>query len=388
MNDREQRKLPLVNVQQIDSRTNYIFLIDKSESMFPVWREVQEAVDRLLLDADLIPSEAQLGLLTTGKDRHQANIDVPLGMEQPRTRISETFRKMQVAGATPLAYTIRQIPKMTKSKDEDNYVFLITDGVDTFGENPCDAAKEAMALRKVHFLPITISSQKSDMLDCLAKVSSLPKPLEAEPGKIYQALESIALGILHVKGQIQLPPLKPGACLPCIKSENTKETTEVSEPSYSPAKQNLLELSAVSKTLWQQCLGISAETHDSESHIARNEREEISGLLMSMNTTIVSLERKSKDASFVLDALGPKQVDIAETNYKDRWLKQAKKSLIDVRNSWILTKNQIDESRELNQDNSALTSLRMSIQQLNEAIDKVLWSDPVDWMKENNVQRK
>lgn len=165
------------NVAQAES--NLLFILDSSGSM---WGQVdgvakittaKTALNRLMGD---LPPNTKAGLMVYGHREKGWCEDVellaPLGRAQSGAT-ANALNSISPKGKTPIAYSLGQSKFAFEgtSKDANNNVVLISDGIETCGGDPCAVAAELASQNvnvKVHVVGFDIPDEDRKQLECIA----------------------------------------------------------------------------------------------------------------------------------------------------------------------------------------------------------------------------
>jgi hypothetical protein len=105
--------------------------------------KIVQGKDALRQFVKLLPEEISVGLRTF-RFCERSDLEVPI---QPVSEgdILATLERLETGGTTPLAYTLRQIPKDLEGIEGPIVIVFVTDGLETCDEDPIAAASELAA---------------------------------------------------------------------------------------------------------------------------------------------------------------------------------------------------------------------------------------------------
>lgn len=192
--------------------TNLLFILDSSGSM---WGRVdgqtkiktaKEALSKLISD---LPEDANMGLMVYGHRRKRDCKDVatvmPIGSANEEA-VTEALKKVEPLGRTPLAYALGQSAAEFSGREKDNnYVVLISDGIESCHGDPCAAAAKLAAANinvKVHVVGFDVAAKDRAQLQCIADKGG---------GKFFAAdsTKGFRKAIEEVTKVVKAPPLPP-----------------------------------------------------------------------------------------------------------------------------------------------------------------------------------
>lgn len=154
------------------------FILDGSGSM---WGEMGDQtkieVAKNVLEtavADL-PGDIRLGFAAYGHRREKDCTDVEI-LLQPgsgdREALVEMARALVPRGMTPIARSCREVGELLRGRESETTVVLVSDGVETCDENPCEVVSEMRAegIRFVmHVVGFGLEEGEEAQLECIAK---------------------------------------------------------------------------------------------------------------------------------------------------------------------------------------------------------------------------
>ena len=158
---------------------NMLFILDGSNSMWgqvdgvPKIETAKNVLGNLLRD---LPEGTRAGFMAYGHTTDGTCKDVQLisgiGTEPPAA-LAEKIRAITPRGKTPIAYALRESEAaFAEHVDEQNYVVLISDGVETCLGDPCAAAADLANKGynvKVHVVGFDVSAEERKQLECIAE---------------------------------------------------------------------------------------------------------------------------------------------------------------------------------------------------------------------------
>jgi hypothetical protein len=159
--------------------TNVLFILDGSGSM---WGQVEgvpkitiakKAMTALLKD---LPRDTKIGLMAYGHRTEGDCKDVELlagiGAHDPN-RLAARLAPIMPMGKTPLAYSLEQsLPYFSPFKGQNNFVILVSDGIETCGGDPAKAAGKLAAANiglKVHVVGFDVKGAERQQLEGIAQ---------------------------------------------------------------------------------------------------------------------------------------------------------------------------------------------------------------------------
>jgi len=192
--------------------SNVLFILDGSNSMWgqvdgaPKIFTAKKVLVSLLKD---LPEGTNVGIMVYGH-RSEGNcrdveLLVPIGPNDP-SKLAKRIETIQPKGKTPLTYSLEQsLPLFASLKGQNNYVVLVSDGKETCGGDPCQAAKKLAAAGvglKIHVVGFDVSDEERKQLECIAKEGK---------GRYFNAknTEGFKKAFAQVKKEVAAPPPLP-----------------------------------------------------------------------------------------------------------------------------------------------------------------------------------
>ena len=159
--------------------SNVLFILDASNSMWgrvdgiPKIETAKRVLVSLLRD---LPTDTNIGIMAYGhrseQDCRDVELLVPIGPNNPDL-LAKRIQTIQPRGKTPLTYSLNQsLPLFASLKGQNNNVILVSDGIETCGGDPCQAAKKLSTAGvglKVHVVSFDVSDEERKQLECIAK---------------------------------------------------------------------------------------------------------------------------------------------------------------------------------------------------------------------------
>ncbi len=158
---------------------NVLFILDGSNSMWGQVDGTSKITTAKAVLVDLLkslPGGTNVGIMAYGH-RWEGNCKdvellVPIGPNNPG-ELARRIGTIQPKGKTPLTYALDQsLPLFASLKGQNNYVVLVSDGKETCGGDPCQAAKKLAAAGvgvKIHVVGFDVSAAEKGQLECIAK---------------------------------------------------------------------------------------------------------------------------------------------------------------------------------------------------------------------------
>ena len=158
--------------------SNILFILDGSNSM---WGKVegeakiktaQKVMGKLLAD---LPKDTGVGFMAYGHRKEKACDDIevlsPIAKGNAQA-LAAKIDALQPKGKTPIAGALKKsLAILSKHKGDDNYVVLVSDGVETCGGDPCAAAKalaDAGIHARVHVVGFAVGESERKALSCIS----------------------------------------------------------------------------------------------------------------------------------------------------------------------------------------------------------------------------
>ncbi|MFA5119962.1 VWA domain-containing protein [Zavarzinia sp.] len=223
-----------------DSQGRAILVLDASGSMWAQidgrskWDIAKDAVARLMAGWD---SKIALGLTVYGHRTKGACDDiedvVPVGPVDA-AHIRDLIAKLSPKGKTPIAASLRRAAEELKYAEEKATVILVSDGMETCGEDPCAVAKELEAAGvgfTAHVVGFDIRDQATrDQLQCIADATGGKFVQAGDAGSLQSALTTVAAaaGSAPAAAPPAPPPSPPPA--PAVRARTSFKAV------YAPGK--------------------------------------------------------------------------------------------------------------------------------------------------------
>ncbi|MBK8037289.1 MAG: VWA domain-containing protein [Verrucomicrobiaceae bacterium] len=211
------------------NREKAILILDASGSM---WGEVDK---RAKIDVakqvviDLVSSwnyKIDLGLMVYGHRSKSDCADIEL-MIPPGPVDASVFRQKVGAilprGKTPLTRSVIQAAELLRYSEEKATVILVTDGIETCGEDPCAAAEALEAAGvdfKAHVIGFALKPAEQATIDCLARKTGGLSLTAKNAAELKNALAAVAKAT--VESTPPPPPLPPPPPPPPPPSDGKK----------------------------------------------------------------------------------------------------------------------------------------------------------------------
>ncbi|MCP3874135.1 MAG: VWA domain-containing protein, partial [Desulfobacteraceae bacterium] len=158
--------------------TNILFILDSSNSM---WGQVDKiakiATAKKVLKALVsdLPEGTNVGLMAYGHNKERDCTDVsilsPIRKNNP-DNLSVMIDAIQPKGKTPLTYALDQsLSAFSSLKGQNNYIVLISDGMETCGGDPCTASAKLVAAGinvRVNVVGFDVEKAERMQLECIA----------------------------------------------------------------------------------------------------------------------------------------------------------------------------------------------------------------------------
>ncbi|MEW6387067.1 MAG: VWA domain-containing protein [Thermodesulfobacteriota bacterium] len=159
--------------------SNVLFILDASGSM---WGQIEGvpkiAIAKQVLSALLkdLPKDTKIGLMAYGHrtegDCKDMELLAPIGLTDP-DKLATRLKPIAAKGKTPLAYSLEQsVPHFSSFPGQNNFVILVSDGIETCGGDPVNAASKLAAANigvKVHVVGFDVKGAERQQLEDIAK---------------------------------------------------------------------------------------------------------------------------------------------------------------------------------------------------------------------------
>ena len=191
---------------------NLLFILDGSSSM---WGQVdgvakittaREVLSSLLND---LPANANVGLMTYGHRREGDCEDVefifPIAPNEPAALLARA-EEIKPKGKTPLTLSLENcLPVFKTLGGQNNSIVLVSDGKETCGGDPCEAAKKLAAAGsdvRVHVVGFDVSEEERAQLECIAREGQ---------GRYFGAnnADQLRTAFAAVKDEVEQAPAEP-----------------------------------------------------------------------------------------------------------------------------------------------------------------------------------
>ncbi|MFH1489245.1 MAG: VWA domain-containing protein [Pseudomonadota bacterium] len=161
-----------------NAANNILFILDASGSMWgrvdgvPKIKTAREALNKLLAD---IPPDTHAGLLSYGlfsKDScDDVHYVVSVGANNQKA-ISDFISKINPKGKTPIEGALKMAGDHLQYIKGAKTIVLISDGIESCGGNPCEAAGELIKKGmdfKIHVVGFDVKAKAREQLECIAR---------------------------------------------------------------------------------------------------------------------------------------------------------------------------------------------------------------------------
>lgn len=186
--------------------SNVLFILDSSGSMWGMVDDVPKidtAKDILTGLIGDLPKDTNVGLMAYGhrdkEDCQDVEVLTAIGPNNPGG-LSARIDALKPKGKTPLTYSLEQsLPLFESFKGQNNSVVLVSDGVETCGGEPSDAAAKLAGAGfnlKVHVVGFDVSDQEQQKLRTIAVQGN---------GRYFNAenAEGLKTALAKVKKEVQ-----------------------------------------------------------------------------------------------------------------------------------------------------------------------------------------
>jgi hypothetical protein len=200
--------------------SNLLFILDGSNSM---WGQVdgvakivtaKEVLSKLLID---LPPDTKPGLMAYGhRTADCTDVEVLSSFGADSTEVlTKKLNTITPKGKTPIGYSLLKSGRLLERyKGQNNYVVLVSDGIETCGGDPCKTAGkliEAGVDVRVHVVGFDVNKDERGQLECIASAGN---------GRYFHASSTKGLteAIAEVKREVQVAQVKPKS----VKTEPKK----------------------------------------------------------------------------------------------------------------------------------------------------------------------
>ncbi len=194
----------------LHASTNVLFILDASGSM---WGQVEgkakitiakQVLGALLKD---LPPEINVGLMVYGHrtegDCKDVELLAPIGASNPE-KLAARLAPIVAKGKTPLAYSLElTLPYFSSLTGQNNFVILVSDGIETCGGAPDKAAAKLAAANigvKVHVVGFDVSAAERKYLEAIAQQGK---------GRYFQAQNAAGLKDAFAQVKMEVAQVKP-----------------------------------------------------------------------------------------------------------------------------------------------------------------------------------
>jgi len=225
---------------------NILIILDASGSMLAKFEDESKMsiAKRKLLEFYEKNKDCNIGLMVYGLDSGFAdddycnNIELLLSIDKHEIKdISNKIKTINGWGKTPLANSILKAKDLLKDKKYENtYVILITDGIDSCGGDPCDAAmklKEETNIKKIDIIGIGLTEVQKDKIDCISALTGGETYPVNDKESLDKSFNNIKLDKVFPKIEIPIKPIEPE-----IKKETHDEMALIPEGTFTMGSQN------------------------------------------------------------------------------------------------------------------------------------------------------
>ncbi len=168
----------IVTVGTADAKTNMLFVLDSSGSMWGQLDGVAKietaktVLTRLMGD---LPEDTGVGLMVYGhRDKgscEDVELMAPIGTSSAAA--AKALTTITPNGKTPIAYALSQTKRafQNTNAEDSNHVVVISDGIETCSGDPCAVAAKLARENinvKVHVVGFDISAEDREQLQCIA----------------------------------------------------------------------------------------------------------------------------------------------------------------------------------------------------------------------------
>ena len=176
-----------------NAKSNFLFILDGSNSM---WGQIegeakilsaQNVLSELLND---LPGDIQTGLIVYGHRKKGSckDIEVLSGIgESSIDVLTKKINALKPKGKTPIAGALQKsLHVLSKYKQDNNNVVLISDGIESCNGDPCAAAKalvDAGINARVHVVGFDVNEEGRKQLKCIPEMGN---------GKYFNAANDVS----------------------------------------------------------------------------------------------------------------------------------------------------------------------------------------------------
>jgi hypothetical protein len=154
-----------------------------------------------------LPPEINVGLMAYGHrtegDCKDVELLAPIGASNPE-KLAARLAPIVAKGKTPLAYSLEQsLPHFASLAGQNNFVILVSDGIETCGGAPDKAAAKLVAANigvKVHVVGFDVSAAERKYLEAIAQQGK---------GRYFQAQNTAGLKDAFAQVKMEVVQAKP-----------------------------------------------------------------------------------------------------------------------------------------------------------------------------------
>jgi hypothetical protein len=191
--------------------SNLLFILDGSNSM---WGQVdgvakivtaKDVLSKLLID---LPPGTKPGLMAYGhRTADCTDVELLSSFGSDSTEVlTKKLNTITPRGKTPIGYSLLKSGRLLERyKDQNNFVVLVSDGIETCGGDPCKTAAELIKAGidvRVHVVGFDVNKDERGQLECIA---------DAGNGRYFHASSTKGLkeAVAEVKKEVQVAQVKP-----------------------------------------------------------------------------------------------------------------------------------------------------------------------------------
>lgn len=203
----------------LQASTNVLFILDASGSMWgqiegkPKITIAKQVLGALLKD---LPSETKVGLMAYGHrsegDCKDVELLAPIGASNPE-KLAARLAPIVAKGKTPLAYSLEQsLPYFSSLAGQNNFVILVSDGIETCGGDPAKAAAQLAAANigvKVHVVGFDVSAAERKYLEGIAQQGKGRYFHAQNAAGLKDAFAQVKMEVVQAKPEPKPEPPKP-----------------------------------------------------------------------------------------------------------------------------------------------------------------------------------
>ena len=179
-----------------------------------------------------LPKEVRVGLVAYGHRRKGDCKDVEILVKpgsQDRDGLLAKVKKLSPKGKTPLAASVMQTAEMLKSKENETTIILVSDGIETCHDDPCNSIKklkESGIKFILHVVGFDVDQKGKKQLECLAQAGAGEYFTASDADSLLAALNKVKVEVAQKVEKAKSKKVKAKSRLGKLKISMPKDSSK------------------------------------------------------------------------------------------------------------------------------------------------------------------